>query len=220
MSRYFFAQQPSFKKEAALLTQGFSFVAGIDEAGRGAWAGPVVAAAVIFPTDMHSTVELLATVRDSKLLTARQRDSVFDVVCRTALGVGVGVSSSQMIDRTNIIIATRHAMRRAVERLSPQPHFLLIDAVRLPQVFIPHDVFFKAESVSLSVAAASVVAKVTRDRLMISLADVYPNFGFERHKGYGTKLHQHALAKFGPCKIHRFSYAPIKKRMETIEISR
>lgn len=204
------ALRPTFKKEAALFTQGFSFVAGIDEAGRGAWAGPVVAAAVIFPPGKPDLLTALAPIRDSKLLTARQRENLLPVIKAYALAVGVGVASPSLIDRTNIIAATRFAMRRAVEKLSPRPQFLLIDALRLPQVSIPQDVFFKAESISLSVAAASIVAKVTRDRLMIFLAEKYPQYGFERHKGYGTKLHQENLARFGACRIHRFSFSPIK----------
>ncbi len=202
--------QPTFKKEAALFAQGFSFIAGIDEAGRGAWAGPVVAAAVIFPPKVPDLPEILSPIRDSKQLTARQREKLFPLVQQYALAVGVGVASPKLIDRTNIIAATRYAMRRAVTQLSPHPQFLLIDALRLPQVSVPQDVFFKAESISLSVAAASIVAKVTRDRLMILLAKKYPQYGFERHKGYGTKFHRQNLAQFGACPVHRFSFAPIK----------
>lgn len=201
---------PTFKKEAALFTQGFSFIAGIDEAGRGAWAGPVVAAAVIFPPSAPELSAALAPIRDSKQLTANQREKIFPLVQQYALAVGVGVASPNLIDRSNIIAATRFAMRRAVEKLSPRPQFLLIDALRLPTIDIPQDAFFKAESVSLSVAAASIVAKVTRDRLMVLLAEKYPQYGFERHKGYGTKLHRQNLARFGACRIHRFSFSPIK----------
>ncbi len=211
--------RPTFKKEAALFKQGFSFVAGIDEAGRGAWAGPVVAAAVIFPPNAPDLPAALLPVRDSKQLTAHQRDALLPLIYQHALAVGVGVASPRLIDRTNIIAATRYAMRRAVAQLSPQPQFLLIDALRLPQVSIPQDAFFKAESVSLSVAAASIVAKVTRDRLMVLLAETYPQYGFDRHKGYGTQLHRQNLLQFGACRIHRFSFAPVKNLSPNTEKS-
>jgi len=213
------APQPSFKKELALFAQGFSFVAGLDEAGRGAWAGPVVAAAVIFPLDDPTLPQKLHTIRDSKKMTPRQRDAAFEVILAHARAVGVGVTAPQCIDRINIVAATRRAMRRAIARLSPTPQHLLIDAVRLHAISVPQTVFFKAESISLSVAAASVIAKVTRDRLMVMLANRYPHYGFERHKGYGTKQHRRALALLGPSRIHRFSYAPIKKILENTELS-
>ncbi len=210
---------PTFKKEAALLTQGFSFIAGIDEAGRGAWAGPVVAAAVIFPPPSPALLSALAPVRDSKLLTARRRETVFSLIHTHALSIGVGVASPGLIARANIVGATRTAMTRAVQQLSPQPQFLLIDALRLSEVGIPQESFFKAESISLSVAAASIIAKVTRDRLMVLLAEKYPEYGFERHKGYGTKHHRAALMQYGACRIHRFSFAPIKNLQPSIHQS-
>lgn len=210
---------PTFKKELALYAQGFSFVAGIDEAGRGAWAGPVVAAAVIFPVNDTSLPVKLHTIRDSKMMTSRQRDAAFDVILSLALSVGLGVTAPGGIDRTNIVSATRRAMDIAVKKLMPQPHHLLIDAVSLTNTPIPQQSFYKAESISLSVAAASIIAKVTRDRLMELLAIRYPVYGFERHKGYGTKQHQQALSQYGPCHIHRFSYAPIRNLQDNTELS-
>lgn len=202
---------PNLENEKALLTQGFCFVAGIDEAGRGAWAGPVVAAAVILPLDTTTLSQTLAGVNDSKQVSPKQREILFDRIHATASAVGVGVGSHQCIDRHRIIAATRHAMHQAVARLSLTPQHLLIDALKLPALDIPQTVFPKADTVSLSVAAASIIAKVTRDRLMRLLDDCYPGYAFARHKGYGTQAHQRALTELGPCKIHRHSFAPIQQ---------
>jgi len=207
--------EPTLAREQALHRQGFCFVAGLDEAGRGAWAGPVVAAAVILPPvppGSQSEAELFARlqdVRDSKLMTPRRREKVFDLIQAVALTVGVGVGSHGCIDRQRIIFATRYAMGRAVENLQISPRYLLIDALPLPDLSIPQTAFPKADRLSLSVAAASIIAKVTRDRLMVMLDERYPGYQFARHKGYGTKIHQAALSKLGPCRIHRHSFAPI-----------
>ncbi len=202
---------PTLETELALYKQGYYFVAGIDEAGRGAWAGPVVAAAVVLPLANASLSQTLQGVTDSKKMTACQRERLFDVVQDTALSIGVGIGSHSYIDRQRIIAATRHAMRQAVSCLSKIPHYLLIDALPLPNLDIPQLAFPKADAISLSVAAASIIAKVTRDRLMLMLDEQYPGYGFSRHKGYGTKVHQAALAKLGPCRIHRYSFEPIRK---------
>jgi len=206
---------PTLEKEIALLKQGYYFIAGIDEAGRGAWAGPVVAAAVILPQTHPHIPQALQNTRDSKQLTPRQRDKLFQIIQENALSIGVGVSSPAYIDRQRIIAATRHAMQQAITRLHPRPQFLLIDALSLPDVSIPQQAFFKADVTSLSVAAASIVAKVTRDRLMVKLSEQFPGYGFAQHKGYGTQVHQTALARLGPCKIHRHTFAPIKKTAAT-----
>lgn len=203
-------QTPSLEKEKALLKQGFSVVAGLDEAGRGAWAGPVVAAAVILPLADANSMPSLAGVRDSKQMTPRQRDALFEVIGCTALAIGVGISSHQYIDRQRIVKATRRAMQQAVVRLAINPDYLLIDALPLPSLSIPQSAFPKADALSLSVAAASIIAKVTRDRLMITLDACYPGYQFGRHKGYGTKQHRAALKILGPCKIHRYSFAPVE----------
>jgi len=203
-------QSPHFKLETTLHAQGLPYIAGIDEAGRGAWAGPVVAAAVILPPAGPVVMPALQGVNDSKQLTPRRRETLFAQISQTAVSVSVGVSSAGFIDKHHIMAATRRAMRQAVARLTPSPHYLLIDAVSLPQIPLPQRAFFKADTISLSVAAASIVAKVTRDRLMILLADSYPGYGFARHKGYGTAAHRAALEQLGPCKIHRHSFAPIR----------
>jgi ribonuclease HII len=143
-------------------------------------------------------------------MTKRQRAKLFETIHATALAVGVGVASHGCIDRHRIIFATRRAMHAAVARLSPQPDYLLIDALPLPDLSIPQHPFPKADAESLSVAAASVIAKVTRDQLMVQLDERYPGYGFARHKGYGTQAHQTALNTLGPCAIHRFSFGPIQ----------
>lgn len=207
--------KPTLEKERFLYQQGFRLVAGVDEAGRGAWAGPVVAAAVILPFDRSEMLTILHTVRDSKQMSPHQRETAFDLIQDTALSVGVGVGSHTCIDRWNIISATRHAMCQAIVNLSVPPHYLLIDALALPSLAIPQLAFSKADALSLSVASASVIAKVTRDRLMCLLDRHYPGYHFAKHKGYGTKAHQIALTTLGPCKIHRHSFAPINTYTHT-----
>jgi len=201
---------PHLQKEIALLEQGYCFIAGLDEAGRGAWAGPVVAAAVILPVQQPRLARALPGLRDSKKLTPNRREQLFELVHNIALAVAVGVAPPQLVDQTNVINATRHAMQQALANLSMSPDYLLIDHLKLPSVPLPQDAFPKADDDSLTVAAASVVAKVTRDRLMVNFNQTYPAYAFDRHKGYGTAAHRAALAKFGPCPLHRMSYAPLK----------
>ena len=197
---------PTLKREYQLVRAGHALIAGIDEAGRGAWAGPVVAAAVILN---FSEARSLRGVNDSKRLTARQRDKLYQVIVEHCLAYGIGQGSSEEIDAIGILPATRLAMLRAVQALQPQPDALIIDAVRLPQIARPQAVFNFADSISLSVAAASILAKVTRDRLLIELDARYPAYQFARHKGYGTRIHRAALQSVGPCAIHRQSFRPI-----------
>jgi len=201
---------PTLEKELALYKQGFCFIAGIDEAGRGAWAGPVVAAALILPLDKPDLLQILQGVRDSKKISPRKREELFELIQSAALAVGVGIGSHTCIDRRRIIAATRYAMAQAVTRLAISPQYLLIDHLPLPKLSIPQQAFPKADVTSLSVAAASIIAKVTRDRLMALLDARYPGYCFARHKGYGTKAHQEALARLGPCQIHRQSFRPVK----------
>ena len=198
--------RPALDRELQLIQSGHALVAGIDEAGRGAWAGPVVAAAVILdPAEVSS----LDGVNDSKRLSPRQRDRLYQIIIDHCVAYGIGQGSVEEIDTIGILPATRLAMARAVAALNPQPDALIIDAVRLPQVNKPQAVFNFADSISLSVAAASILAKVTRDRLMIQSDAQYPVYQFARHKGYGTQIHQAALQSVGPCEIHRTSYRPI-----------
>ena len=198
--------QPTLDHEDQLRQAGHALVAGIDEAGRGAWAGPVVAAAVILD---HRKLDQLDGVNDSKQLSPRQREALYQLIVANCRAFGVGHGSVEEIDSIGIVPATRLAMMRAIEALSPQPNALIIDAVRLPKVNLPQSVFFFADSISLSVAAASIIAKVTRDRLMVELDAHYPRYDFARHKGYGTRIHQVALQSIGPCDLHRKTFKPI-----------
>jgi ribonuclease HII len=200
---------PSLEIELALHAQGHHLIAGLDEAGRGALAGPVVAAAVILPLDHPELEQVLHGVRDSKQLSAQGRERLFDVIHQAAMAVGVGVSAPSVIDRAGIVPATCQAMLKALTRLSPEPECLIIDYLQLKAVSLPQACLPKADQRSFSVAAASIVAKVTRDRLMCLLDRSYPGYGFASHKGYGTSMHQAALAELGPCRIHRMSFAPL-----------
>ena len=189
----------------------FTLIAGIDEAGRGALAGPVVAAAVILP--LKDQVEtLLDGVNDSKQLTAKRRESLFDLICQHALAYGIGQQPASVIDEIGILPANRLAMGTAVSQLTPAPQFLLIDGrIRLPQLNTPQKSIVRGDSKSLSIAAASILAKVTRDRLMCELDGQFPHYGFAQHKGYGTELHRAAITQHGPCPQHRHSFAPIRR---------
>lgn len=202
-------QSPTLAFEQDLWQQGYSAVAGIDEAGRGAWAGPVSAGAVILPAD-DGILEKLQGVRDSKLMTPAEREAMFDVITANAAAWAVGEADAAEIDRIGILNATKNAMKRAVEGLAVSPDHLLIDYVRLHDVTIPQIGIKHGDRLSLSIACASVLAKVTRDRYMRNTAaELYPQYQFEQHKGYGTKLHQEALSQYGPCPIHRRSFRPM-----------
>jgi ribonuclease HII len=202
---------PDLKEERALQAQGLTRIAGVDEAGRGSWAGPVVAAAVVLPLDRLDLTQALRGVRDSKQCTPKQRDELFERIQETALAVGVGAVPPGRIDEIGIVPATREAMAQAVSQLKVRPDALLIDALRLPDLSLPQRPLTRGDARSLSIAAASIVAKVTRDRTMVSLDAQHGAYGFARHKGYGTRGHQQALAFLGPSPIHRLSYAPLKK---------
>ena len=202
---------PDLSEELALAEAGHTHVAGIDEAGRGAWAGPVYAAAVVLPLERLDLVDLLEGVRDSKLLSPARREALLPIIKDVAVAVGVGWASPAEIDEMGIAAATRQAMARAIARLNGRVSALLIDYVRLPEVTLPQRVLPKADARCLSVAAASIVAKVTRDRLMVELEGRHPVYGFDRHKGYGTRQHREALARLGPAPIHRKSWRPIQE---------
>jgi ribonuclease HII len=198
--------RPSLRHERALQRGGYTHVAGIDEAGRGAWAGPVVAAAVILNP---AKVQNLRRVNDSKQLTPRRRETLFPLIQEACVAWGIGQAGAAEIDALGIVPATRLAMRRAIARLSPSPDALIIDALPLPDVRLPQRAFNFADSISLSVAAASILAKVARDRWMVELAAAFPGYGFERHKGYGTQAHQAALRALGACTAHRKTFRPV-----------
>jgi ribonuclease HII len=203
---------PNLQKEIALLRQGYRFVAGLDEAGRGAWAGPVVAAVVILPLAEPAGLEVLTGLRDSKKLGQHRREQFFELIQKAASAVAVGMASPAMVDEINVVQATRYAMQQALAQLEITPDYLLLDHLRLPEVDLPQDAFPRADNSSLTVAAASVIAKVSRDRLMVELNHEYPGYAFDRHKGYGTEIHRTALATLGPCALHRLSYKPLKAR--------
>lgn len=179
----------------------FSCICGIDEAGRGPLAGPVVAGAVVLPKDCE-----ILYLNDSKKLSAKRREELFDEIREKAVSYGIGMSSPERIDEINILQATYEAMVHAVEDLGVVPDLLLNDAVTIPQLPIRQIGIIKGDAKSVSIAAASIMAKVTRDRLMVEYAELYPDYGFEKHKGYGSAAHIEALKKFGPCPIHRNSF--------------
>lgn len=208
---------PALGFEFRFRDEGYAFVAGLDEAGRGAWAGPVAAGAVILPLDRPDLLIALEGVRDSKLCTPHQRTRLDQAVRDVAAGVGVGMATVEEIDAVGIAPATRLAMRRALDALPVIPQALLIDYVRLREVALPQRSLTKGEWQSLTIAAASIVAKVARDRLMIALDEEHPGYGLARHKGYGTAQHQAALDALGPCPLHRRSFAPIRVRLAEIE---
>jgi ribonuclease HII len=186
--------------------RGFSAVAGIDEAGRGPLAGPVVAAAVILPEDFD-----LSGLNDSKQLSEKQRNRLYPLIYAQALAVGVGVSRVEEIDRINILQATLLGMMRAVQRLPVSPDFLLVDGITPVPLGIEQKTIKKGDSRSLSIAAASVVAKVVRDRIMVAYDRLFPEYGFAMHKGYGSEHHRAAVAKYGPCVCHRRTFAGVRE---------
>ena len=192
--------------ESLARRQGFLVIAGVDEAGRGPLAGPVVAAAVILPEGHR-----IAGVDDSKKLAEAKRNLLFDVIMKQAVSVGVGISDSQTVDRINILQATLRAMESAVSSLSPQPDCLLIDGISKTALQLHQKTIIKGDSRSLSVAAASIIAKVTRDRIMVAYEKEYPGYGFAGHKGYGSAAHMAAIAAMGPTPIHRLTFRGVRE---------
>jgi ribonuclease HII len=199
---------PNLDEEDKLKSQGYELIAGIDEVGRGALAGPVVAGAVILPHPVK--LSWLGLVRDSKELNSKKRESLFDLISKEAVAVGIGIVPPQVIDSINILKATKLAMMQAVEKLPKQPSFLIIDRVTLSQCPIPQRGITRGDKLCLSIACASIVAKVTRDRIMKEFDIMYPGYGFAQHKGYGTGSHLSCLRKLGPSPIHRLYFAPVR----------
>lgn len=196
---------PDLKMEQELIRSGMDPVAGIDEAGRGPLAGPVTAAAVILPCGYEH-----ALLDDSKKLTARRRDLIYEeLTSDPSICWGVAFAEVEEIDALNILRATHTAMRRAAMALSARPSFCLIDGLDVPGFPLDARGVVKGDGISLSIAAASIIAKVSRDRRMQELAEEFPVYGFEKHKGYGTKAHLEALREHGPCPEHRRSFAPV-----------
>ncbi len=191
--------------EREMLQKGYQFIGGADEVGRGPLAGPVVSAAVILPPETK-----IPDINDSKKLSSQKREYLFEVIKDKAVSIGVGIVSVKDIDSLNILQATYMSMRYAVKQLNPQPQCLLLDALNVPGIDIEQKGIIKGDQKSISIAAASIVAKVTRDRMMLEIDEAYPQYGFANHKGYGTKQHLDALRKHGVCPIHRKSFAPVR----------
>jgi ribonuclease HII len=202
---------PDLSEELALLAAGHVHVAGLDEAGRGAWAGPVCAAAVVLPLELPDLCDRLQDVRDSKQLTPLQRERLLPIVRKVAEAVGVGWATPAEVDALGVVPATRRAMVRAVAGLQASADVALIDHLEVPDLGLPQRAFPKADARCLSVAAASIVAKVERDQLMVAFEEDFPGYGFARHKGYGTAAHREALSRLGPSPIHRMSWRPLQE---------
>lgn len=203
---------PNLELERALQNElNLTLIAGVDEAGRGAIAGPVVAATVILPLDQPNKLKRLRDVNDSKQLSPKQRELLFDIIVTNALAYSVASISPAKIDEHGILPANALAMRAAISSLNPAPEYLLIDGrMRLKNLTIPQNSVIRGDCKSLSIAAASILAKVSRDRQMLGFDRTYPNYGFAQHKGYCTRGHVANLIEYGPCLIHRHSFAPLR----------
>ncbi|WP_299029148.1 ribonuclease HII [uncultured Thermanaerothrix sp.] len=201
---------PNLVFERRLWAQGVRYVAGLDEAGRGAWAGPVTAGCVILPPD-EKILSRLSGLRDSKQHTPTQRERWAERIRSLALAWGVGMASVDEIDRLGILAATRLAMVRALEAAAWPANYLLVDALHLPDLDLPQLALIKGDQRALSIAAAAVLAKTARDARMREYEAQYPGYGFARHKGYGVPAHRAALARLGPCPLHRRSFAPVRQ---------
>ena len=188
-------------RENELMQSGYSFVCGIDEAGRGPLAGPVFAAAVILPPGL-----IIEGINDSKKLSPKKREELYDIICDKAIAWSLASVDEQIIDEINILNATFLAMRMSCEKLSTKADYALVDGNRLPGLSIPSEAIVKGDAKSISIAASSIIAKVERDRYITEMAKLYPEYGFEKHKGYGTKAHTEAILKYGPSPIHRKTF--------------
>jgi ribonuclease HII len=202
--------KPSFAEENRLRSKGYTSIAGVDEAGRGALIGPVVAAAVILPQKIKARWR--DKVRDSKQLNAATRERLYHSIMNTGV-VGTGITSHEIIDRQGIVKATYTAMIAALETLSAQPQFVLIDYFQVPGITIPQKGVMNGDSLCFSIACASIVAKVTRDRILTQMDSEYPGYGLAKHKGYGTKEHLECLRRLGPCPAHRRTFRPVLEAM-------
>lgn len=199
--------------DEALYEKGYGSIAGVDEAGRGPLAGPVVAAAVILNPDIK-----ISGINDSKKLSESRREKLYEEIKQVAITWGVGIVSQEIIDHINILQASLEAMKLAILQLSTNPDLILIDGIYLPDVNLPMKALPHGDSLSQSIASASIIAKVTRDHILCQLDSIYPQYGFAQHKGYPTAQHLSALDKFGPCKIHRRSFSPVAQKLRQLEI--
>jgi ribonuclease HII len=202
-------ERPDMRLESELHKQGYRLIAGLDEAGRGAWAGPVAAGVIILPIDRLDLLSKLDGVRDSKMLSPKQREFWEVSLKEIALAWSVGMVSARKVDTVGLIAATRLAMQRAIDGLSLPPEFLLIDHLLLPENSLPQTALPHGDVSVLSISSASIIAKVARDRKMVEYDQQHPGYGFSRHKGYGTPQHQQALKELGPSPLHRKSFQPI-----------
>ena len=213
-----YPEKERFKKlqfyEDEARSQGCAIIAGIDEAGRGAWAGPVVAGLVILPDDIF-----ISGLDDSKKLAEKKREALYEEITDKALDISVGLCTSSVIDRKNILKATYMAMKKAVSTMKMRPDIIFIDGRPVPDMGFSQVSIVRGDSKSVSIAAASIIAKVTRDRMMKEFSLLYPEYGFEKHKGYGTKLHMKTLDKYGICPIHRKTFKPVKEVLNKKEMS-
>jgi ribonuclease HII len=203
---------PTMREEEGLRAAGYTAIAGLDEVGRGPIAGPVFAGAVILPDAITGDWKHL--VRDSKQLTARQRETVLPQLAEAAIAIATGSASPAEVDRLGIVPAVRLAMMRAINDLSLAPDYLLLDAFPLPESRLPQKAIVKGDALCTSIAAASIAAKVERDRVMRDLDSKFPGYGFASHKGYGSAGHMAALAELGPCEVHRITFAPVRAQAE------
>jgi len=195
-----------YQYEEALEDRGYKFVAGVDEVGRGPLAGPVVVAAVILPQGLR-----IKGINDSKQLTEKKREELYKIIMKEALAVNVAFVYEDVVDKINIYEATKQGMLEAIDGLNIKPDHVLIDAMPLNELKIEHTSIIHGDALSATIGAASIIAKVTRDHFMEKMDHKYPNYGFKKHKGYCTKEHLEALNKYGPCPIHRKSFAPVAK---------
>ena len=196
------------KFERELYKKGYALIGGIDEVGRGPLIGPVVASCVILPKNFYHE-----DIKDSKKLTEKKREELYDVIIENAIGIGIGIIDSKRIDEINIYEATKEAMLMAINNLKIKPEYLLIDAMKL-NTDIPYEAIIKGDAKSESIAAASIIAKVTRDRMLIELDEKYPMYNFKKNKGYGTKEHIEAINKYGVLESHRRSFKPVMDAIE------
>lgn len=204
-------------EEQNLFKQGYKMVAGIDEAGRGPLAGPVVAACAVCKPDFTINNEKLKLVKDSKKLTAKAREGLFDIIQKEFCEVGIGICDHQTIDKINILQAAFLAMKKAIGALKQKPDFIILDGkFKIPNCSYQQKAIIKGDALVFSIAAASIIAKVARDRIMLEMHQLYPDYGFDQHKGYGTRLHIERLKKHGPCPIHRMSFKPLSRNVERI----
>ncbi len=194
-------QKAMSETENRLRSEGYKYIAGVDEAGRGPLAGPVYAAAVILPSDIR-----LDGINDSKKLSPKKREELFEEITKKAISYSICAVDEKVIDEINILNATFMAMNEAVKTLSQKADYVLIDGNRIKDMETPHETIVKGDAKSISIAAASILAKVSRDRYITEMAEVYPEYAFEKHKGYGTKEHTDAILKYGVCPIHRKTF--------------